>query len=78
MKLIKSGEIDSAFGKLHDWYPQIVQVDSSFCEMLLQFFFFFFLKGIFVNISVFTWKHFLATSVGMWLEQIKLGFRDIL
>lgn len=29
MKLIKSGEIDAALGKLRDWYPQIVQVDSN-------------------------------------------------
>lgn len=28
MKLIRSGEIDEAIGKLGDWYPQIIQVDS--------------------------------------------------
>ncbi|KAA8546298.1 hypothetical protein F0562_002963 [Nyssa sinensis] len=27
-QLIRSGKIDDAFGKLCDWYPQIVQVDS--------------------------------------------------
>lgn len=31
MKLIRNGEIDSALGKLREWYPQIVQVD---CLML--------------------------------------------
>ncbi|KAG6643662.1 ran-binding protein M homolog isoform X2 [Carya illinoinensis] len=35
-KLIKSGEIDSAFGKLHDWYPQIVQDDKSATCFLLH------------------------------------------
>ena len=32
MKLIRSGQIDEALGKLRDWYPQIIQVDNhSFC-----------------------------------------------
>lgn len=34
MKLIKSGEIDAALGKLHEWYPQIVQVDSTFSVLI--------------------------------------------
>ncbi|KAJ8431463.1 hypothetical protein Cgig2_014956 [Carnegiea gigantea] len=28
-QLIRSGQIDAAFGKLHEWYPQIVQDDQS-------------------------------------------------
>lgn len=28
MKLIRDGEIDAAFGKLREWYPQIVEVGS--------------------------------------------------
>lgn len=26
MKLIRNGEVDAAFSKLHEWYPQIVEV----------------------------------------------------
>ena len=29
IKLIRSGQIDAAFSKLHEWYPQIVQVSLS-------------------------------------------------
>lgn len=28
VQLIRSGEIDDAFNKLRNWYPQIVQVDE--------------------------------------------------
>ena len=28
MKLIRNGDIDVAFGKLREWYPQIVEVGS--------------------------------------------------
>jgi len=28
MKLIRDGEIDAAFGKLREWYPQIAEVGS--------------------------------------------------
>ncbi|KAM3711595.1 hypothetical protein ACB098_01G121400 [Castanea mollissima] len=35
-QLIKNGEIDAALGKLHDWYPQIVQDDKSATCFLLH------------------------------------------
>lgn len=42
-KLIRKGDIDSAFCRLRDWYPQVVQVDSLnikfmqlFCFQLLN------------------------------------------
>lgn len=28
MKLIRGGEIDDAFGKLREWYPQIAEVGT--------------------------------------------------
>ncbi|RXH92436.1 hypothetical protein DVH24_033332 [Malus domestica] len=36
MKLIRNGEIDSALGKLREWYPQIVQDDKSATCFLLH------------------------------------------
>ncbi|XP_043709047.1 ran-binding protein M homolog [Telopea speciosissima] len=35
-QLIRSGELDSVFGKLRDWYPQIVQNESSTICFLLH------------------------------------------
>lgn len=38
MKLIRNGDIDVAFGKLREWYPQIVEVGSLRLLCLSQFF----------------------------------------
>jgi len=35
-QLIRSGEIDEAIGKLHDWYPQIIQRNTSATCFLLH------------------------------------------
>ncbi|PIA40683.1 hypothetical protein AQUCO_02400028v1 [Aquilegia coerulea] len=35
-QLIRSGDIDSAFGKLREWYPQIIQNDMSIICFLLH------------------------------------------
>lgn len=35
-QLIQNGEIDAAFGKLHDWYPQVVQDEKSATCFLLH------------------------------------------
>lgn len=35
-KLIKDGQIDDAFGKLRDWYPETVQDDTSAISLMLH------------------------------------------
>ncbi|XP_047321970.1 ran-binding protein M homolog [Impatiens glandulifera] len=35
-QLIRNGDIDGAFGKLHDWYPQVVQDERSATSFLLH------------------------------------------
>lgn len=38
MKLIMNGNVDGAFAKVHEWYPQIVEVGSQLCIYLLHYY----------------------------------------